>query len=102
MAGRRLREFPAPDPAGVRVNGTRKLVLAGYDFSDAEIPQAGTPYPQVEDGHFSLPAGLGWGVELDFDFLKKHAARIEAEVILDPGLDLFRKSDWFKRSKSSS
>jgi galactonate dehydratase len=85
--------------AGLR-NG--KILEHFNDFSDAEIQQAGTPYPQVEDGHFSLPAGPGWGVELDFDFLKEHPARLENGVILDPGLDMFRKSDWFKRSKSSS
>lgn len=75
-----------------------KILEHFNDFSDREIQKAGNPYPAVVDGHFALPSGPGWGVELDFDFLKDNAARVEGDCIQDPGLDMFRKADWFKRS----
>lgn len=68
------------------------------DFSDAEVQRAGNPYPAVHEGCFALPQGTGWGVELDFDFLREHSSGIRDQVIPDPGLDMFRKADWFKRS----
>ena len=81
--------------AGLR-NG--KILEHFNDFSDTEIKKAGKPYPEVEDGYFKLPQGPGWGVELDMDYLREHNVTVEGKVIADPGLDMFRKADWFKRS----
>jgi galactonate dehydratase len=81
--------------AGLR-NG--KILEHFNDFSDNEIKKAGSPYPEVKDGFFDLPQGPGWGVELDMDYLRGHAATQKDHVISDPGLDMFRKADWFKRS----
>ena len=75
-----------------------KILEHFNDFSDSEICKAGQPYPQVVDGHFPLPTGPGWGVELDFEFLANHAPPLVDGCIPDPGLDMFRKADWFKRS----
>jgi len=83
--------------AGLR-NG--KILEHFNDFSDAEIKQAGRPYPEVKDGQFDLPQGPGWGVELDLDYIREKSAKSGDGVIADPGLDMFRKSDWFKRSKA--
>jgi len=44
--------------AGLR-NG--KILEHFNDFSDAEIKQAGRPYPEVKDGQFDLPQGPGLG-----------------------------------------
>ena len=81
--------------AGLR-NG--KILEHFNDFSDTEIKKAGKPYPEVKEGCFELPQGPGWGVELDMDFLREHNVAGEGKVISDPGLDMFRKADWFKRS----
>lgn len=75
-----------------------KILEHFNDFSDPEIKQIGTPYPTVAKGQFSLPEGPGWGVEIDRDFLESHPPRREDGVILDPGLNMFRREDWFKRS----
>ena len=80
--------------AGLR-NG--KILEHFNDFSDSEIRNLGSPYPVVRDGEFELPQGPGWGVELDFDFLRAHAN--QQDVIPDPGLDMFRNPEWFKRSR---
>jgi hypothetical protein len=84
--------------AGLR-NG--KILEHFNDFSDAEIKQAGRPYPEVKDGQFDLPQGPGWGVELDFDYIREKSAKSGDRVIADPGLDMFRKPDWFKRSEAT-
>jgi len=80
--------------AGLR-NG--KIVEHFNDFADSQVKQAGHPYPEVVDGYFSLPAGPGWGVELNDDFLEAHRAKEVAGVIQDPGLNMFIDSDWSKR-----
>jgi len=76
-----------------------KILEHFNDFSDRQIQGAGRPYPVVINGEFQLPQGPGWGVELDFDFLADHAGICVDGVIADPGLDMFRKADWFKRSE---
>jgi galactonate dehydratase len=82
--------------AGLR-NG--KILEHFNDFSDSEIKKAGKPYPEVgDDGCFALPQGPGWGVELDMDYLRERNVAAYGKVIADPGLDMFRKADWFKRS----
>lgn len=82
--------------AGLR-NG--KILEHFNDFSDTEIKKTGKPYPDVKDGCFELPQGPGWGVELDMDYLREHNVAADEKVIADPGLDMFRKADWFKRSQ---
>ena len=84
--------------AGLR-NG--KILEHFNDFSDAEIQEAGSPYPVVRDGYFGLPTGPGWGIELDFNFLREHSWNANDGAIPDPGLDMFRKPEWFKRSKAN-
>jgi len=83
--------------AGLR-NG--KVLEHFNDFSDASIKQAGSPYPELTNGCFALPSGPGWGVELNFHYLEQESRKAGGEVIQDPGLDMFRKADWFKRSES--
>ncbi len=82
--------------AGLR-NG--KIVEHFNDFADQPVKNAGSPYPQVVDGHFSLPAGPGWGVELNHDFLERNAARRIDGVIPDPGLNMFINPEWNRRGK---
>ena len=40
-----------------------KIVEHFNDFADPYVKNAGTNYPEVVDGYFSLPEGPGWGVE---------------------------------------
>jgi galactonate dehydratase len=77
-----------------------KILEHFNDFSDQYVKQAGTPYPEVVDGHFRLPEGHGWGVEMDIEFLERQKPAMEDGVILDPGLNMFRTSDWNKRERS--
>ena len=74
-----------------------KILEHFNDFVDAEIKQVGSPYPEVVDGHFSLPTGPGWGIELNETFLESCKPRIENGIISDPGLNMFVKADWNKR-----
>jgi galactonate dehydratase len=69
------------------------------DFADSEVKKAGTPYPEVVDGFFSLPDGPGWGVEIDIDFLRANEASKTDGVYDDPGLNLFVASEWNKRGQ---
>ncbi|MCE9591298.1 MAG: mandelate racemase/muconate lactonizing enzyme family protein [Planctomycetes bacterium] len=69
------------------------------DFADEEVKKCGSPYPEVIDGHFSLPTGPGWGLELNMDFIREHGPRRVDGVIADPGLNLFNNPDWAKRGK---
>jgi len=76
-----------------------KILEHFNDFSDSFVKEAGHPYPEVVDGYFSLPEGPGWGVTMDLDFLKEHAAVMEDGVILDPGLNMYQSNNWNLRSK---
>lgn len=76
-----------------------KLLEHFNDFSDSFVKDAGTPYPEVVDGYFSLPEGPGWGVEIDIEFLKDHSAEVEDGVIQDPGLNMFKSEKWNLRKK---
>ena len=82
--------------AGLR-NG--KILEHFNDFADEEIKQAGSPYPEVINGHFQLPEGPGWGVTLNEDFLRSKAARPVDGIIPDPGLNMFINPDWNRRGK---
>jgi L-alanine-DL-glutamate epimerase-like enolase superfamily enzyme len=39
-------------------------------------PKLLTKSPKIEDGAFVLPAGPGWGTEVDEDVLRAHPARM--------------------------
>jgi galactonate dehydratase len=80
--------------AGLR-NG--KIVEHFNDFADKPVQAVGSPYPTVVDGHFSLPQGPGWGVELDYEFLESHPPEKTDGIIQDPGLNMFVDSNWSKR-----
>jgi len=80
--------------AGLR-NG--KIVEHFNDFADRPVQQAGSPYPAVVDGHFDLPQGPGWGVELNYDFLEANRPQEVNGIIQDPGLNMFIDADWSKR-----
>jgi galactonate dehydratase len=76
-----------------------KILEHFNDFSDSFIKDAGSPYPEVVDGCFSLPQGPGWGVTIDLEFLEKHAAEMEDGVIQDPGLNMYKSTTWNLRSQ---
>ena len=76
-----------------------KVIEHFNDFTDQEVKQAVKPYPEVRDGHFSLPQGHGLGVEIDEAFIRAHPPRMENGVVLDPGLNMFRDADWAMRGK---
>lgn len=74
-----------------------KILEHFNDFVDAQIKQVASPYPEVIDGHFHLPQGPGWGIELNHEFLENAKPRLEDGLISDPGLNMFVKPDWNKR-----
>lgn len=69
------------------------------DFADEEVKKCGAPYPEVIDGHFSLPKGPGWGLELNMDFIREHAPKLVNGIVADPGLNMFNNPDWAKRGR---
>ena len=74
-----------------------KILEHFNDFVDSQVKNAGSPYPEVVDGFFKVPEGPGWGVDLNFDFIESNSPESENGVILDPGLNMFRETDWHKR-----
>ena len=74
-----------------------KILEHFNDFVDSQVKNAGSPYPEVVDGFFKVPEGPGWGVDLNFDFIDSNPPESENGVILDPGLNMFRETDWHKR-----
>jgi len=75
-----------------------KILEHFNDFVDRQVQQCGSPYPAVKDGHFQLPGGPGWGIELDMDFIRSHAPELHHGVIPDPGLDMFNNDAWNRRA----
>ena len=75
-----------------------KILEHFNDFSDSYVKNVASPYPEVVDGYFSLPQGSGWGVEVDVDFLRKNQAETVDGVIPDPGLNMFKSTNWNKRA----
>jgi galactonate dehydratase len=66
------------------------------------ISSALLPYPDINNGCFSVPEAPGWGVELDIDFLEKHPPeKTKDGEILDPGLNMFSDENWQKRAGQS-
>ena len=76
-----------------------KIVEHFNDFADPYVKKAGTNYPEVIDGYFSLPEGPGWGVELNEDFIKDNPPEKFNDVVLDPGLNMFVNSEWNQRGQ---
>lgn len=74
-----------------------KILEHFNDFADEPIKACGQPYPEVVDGHFELPKGPGWGVELNFDFIRSNPPTTDDGVIRDPGLNMFVNAEWNKR-----
>ena len=74
-----------------------KILEHFNDFVDSQVKNAGSPYPEVVDGFFKVPEGPGWGVDLNFDFIESNPPKSENGVILDPGLNMFRETNWHKR-----
>lgn len=71
-----------------------KILEHFNDFSDSYVKSAGSPYPEVVDGYFSLPEGPGWGVEVDLDFLRENEAELVDGIIQDPGLNMYKSDKW--------
>jgi galactonate dehydratase len=78
-----------------------KILEHFNDFADEHVKKAGSPYPEVVDGHFELPGGPGWGVEMDIDFLREHDGQKVDGVYVDPGLNMFENADWAKRDQEA-
>lgn len=76
-----------------------KILEHFNDFADEEVKKCGHPYPEVKDGHFQLPSGPGWGVELDLDYIDNCPPQTNGGVIADPGLNLFKNPDWARRGR---
>jgi galactonate dehydratase len=78
-----------------------KILEHFNDFVDSQIKQVAYPYPEVVDGYFSVPNGPGWGVELNYEFLESAKPETtEDGIIRDPGLNMFEKAEWNKRSQN--
>ena len=75
-----------------------KILEHFNDFVDSNVKAVGSPYPEVTDGYFDLPTGPGWGVTIDEDFLANCETRKEDGILCDPGLNMFTKPDWNRRS----
>ena len=75
-----------------------KILEHFNDFVDSNVKEVGSPYPEVTDGYFDLPTGPGWGVELNEDFLANCETRKEDGILCDPGLNMFVKAEWNRRS----
>jgi len=73
------------------------------DFTDKFVKRTGSPYPEVDkQGNFALPTGPGWGVQLNYDFLKSRAAKRVNGVIMDLGLNMFHSATWHQRDGSGA
>ena len=90
-----LGQRPRREVANLRV----RILEHFNDFVDAQIKAVAAPYPEVADGFFDLPTGPGWGIELNYEFLENNTPPTEDGVIRDPGLNMFEKSEWNKRSQ---
>ncbi len=82
--------------AGLR-NG--KILEHFNDFADVRVKRAGSPYPEVVDGYFSIPDKPGWGVRLNYDFIRNNPPKRKEGIIIDRGLNLFRDPEWNKRGQ---
>jgi galactonate dehydratase len=88
--------------AGIHLMGSLrngKILEHFNNFADKEVQKVGAWYPELIDGHFTLSDKPGWGVELNIDFIESRPPQVKGGVILDPGLNMFGKSDWQKRGQ---
>jgi galactonate dehydratase len=69
------------------------------DFADAHVKQAGSNYPEVVDGYFTVSDEPGWGVELDEEFIVAHPPALVDGIVQDPGLNMFESADWNRRGQ---
>jgi galactonate dehydratase len=69
------------------------------DFADAHVKQAGSNYPEVVDGYFTVSDEPGWGVELDEEFIVSHPPTLVDGIVQDPGLNMFESADWNRRGQ---
>jgi len=69
------------------------------DFADSHVKQAGSNYPEVVDGFFTVSEEPGWGVELDEEFIAAHPPVLVDGVVQDPGLNMFENAEWNKRGQ---
>jgi galactonate dehydratase len=76
-----------------------KILEHFNDFADPHVKNAGSGYPEVEDGFFPVPDKPGWGIELDEEFIAAHPPDYVNGVIADPGLNMFENSDWARRGQ---
>ena len=77
-----------------------KILEHFNDFSDVYVKEAGSNYPEVVDGYFSLPDKPGWGIDLDENFIKKYPPNFSSSgVVSDPGLNMFENNNWAKRGQ---
>lgn len=76
-----------------------KILEHFNDFVDSDVKRLATPYPEVINGHFQLPAGPGWGVQLDEGMLETHQPNRVDGIVQDPGLNMFVNENWNKRSQ---
>lgn len=70
------------------------------DFVDCEVKGCASPYPEVVDGHFGLPEGAGWGLELNDAFLDECHSKHGDGIVCDPGLNMFVNAEWNRRSQN--
>ena len=78
-----------------------KILEHFNDFADPHVKKAGVGYPEVVDGYFPVPDKPGWGIELDEDFIRGNPPDYtSANVIADPGLNMFENSNWAKRGQT--
>jgi galactonate dehydratase len=69
------------------------------DFADSHVKQAGSNYPEVVDGFFTVSEEPGWGVELDEEFIAAHPPVLLEGIVQDPGLNMFENAEWNKRGQ---
>ena len=61
-----------------------KILEHFNDFADPGVKRAGTNYPEVVDGEFSVPEGPGWGIELDEDYITLQSVGFRSPVTVPP------------------
>jgi len=85
--------------AGLR---NRKILEHFNSFADEGVKDVGNWYPELREGHFDVPDKPGLGVELDYDYIDAHPPNMDGDVILDPGLNMFRDMNWSERGQRSN
>jgi len=76
-----------------------KILEHFNDYADKHVKQAADWYPEVINGEFQVPNKPGWGVTLNLDFIKANPPAMNDSIILDPGLNMFKKDNWHEREQ---